>query len=583
MPLRAYESSQAALSRPLSQQIPSSPYVLALTPSQWTFSLASQPSNVPAVLPSGFEGADEWGTIQVPLSWELAGHGTPQYTNVRYPFPLSPPHVPQDTSNPTGCYQTAFSLPREWMGRRILLRLDGVSSSLAAYVDGCLVGQSSDSRLPCEFDVTEVCKGGERSTGGGGGGREHTLCVVVTHWSAGSYLEDQDQWWLSGIARHCWLYAKPYASSICDYSFVANPSPDGSSADVVVRVGLEGEGGEGRLVRASLRGPFVISGDKEAPPPCPVVWSDAQTALAVQPAGEGGGGGRGGGEEEGLIFGSHEAFFQTTLQRPALWSAEAPHLYSLVVVLVREERDGADGEEEDVEGCWVGVRRVCIAEGLLRVNGTPLTVRGVNRHEHCPEGGKYISWASMLMDARLMKQHSFNAVRTAHYPNCDGWYELCSALGLYVVDEANIETHGFTYKGDWSYLAKTEGWRRAMMMRVQRMVQRDKNHPCVIVWSLGNESGYGPTHEVMAGWCRRVEPTRLVAYESCGGAPCTDIICPMYPSPSLVRRLDSIGAQQRLGAYSSNIRISSKRDKRLRPVILSEYAHAMGNSTGELS
>ena len=477
--------------------------------------------------------------LQVPLSWEMAGHGQPIYTNVRYPFPLDPPRVPAATT-PVGSYQTGFVVPAAWRGRRVFLQLDGVDSACTVWVDGQEIGYSQDSRLPAEFEITNAC--GQRGGAGAVVGGAHVLSVQVLRWCDGSYLEDQDQWWLSGIHRHVRLYSKPRLLSICDYYWTSAVAADGGSALVELRVALQGDAG-GR-VAASLHGPMqLVPG--EAAPPCAVVWTDEQSVEAEAAAAKGQYIDAAAAQEEdeeagaaGLWRADAGARFRARLPSPRLWTAEAPFLYTLVLEL----RD-SNGTVVDVEATWVGLRTVSIRQGLLRVNGTPLTVRGVNRHEHCPNNGKAVSWENMLADATLMKRLNFNAVRTAHYPNATAWYELCDALGLYVVDEANIETHGFAFVGDEGALAKEPSWRRAFMARLCRMVRRDKNFTCVICWSLGNESGYGPTHEVMADWCRAHEPSRPVQYESCGGAPCTDIICPMYPPWRVLRAMDTVVGQ----------------------------------------
>ena len=553
VPLHAFESAAQALERRLQEHSSTSQWVLPLTPARWAFHYAACMGDAPPVTPGvGFDtAAPVWGDIQVPLSWEMAGHGQPIYTNVRYPFPLDPPRVPA-AMTPVGSYQRDFVVPAAWRGRRVFLQLDGVDSACTVWIDGQEVGYSQDSRLPAEFEITNACGG---RGGGGAVGGPHVLSVQVLRWCDGSYLEDQDQWWLSGIHRHVRLYSKPRLLSICDYYCTTTVAADGGSALVELRVALQGDvnlgaaTGQGWRVAASLHGPMqLVPG--EAAPPCAVVWSDEQPVASEEVEAAKGqykdaaAAAKGEEEEEeaaggaGLWRADAGACFRARLSAPKLWTAEAPFLYSLVLEL----RD-SNGAVVDVEATWVGLRTVSIRQGLLRVNGTPLTVRGVNRHEHCPNNGKAVSWENMLTDATLMKRLNFNAVRTAHYPNATAWYELCDALGLYVVDEANIETHGFAFVGDEGALAKDPSWRRAFMARLCRMVRRDKNFTCVICWSLGNESGYGPTHEAMADWCRVHEPSRPVQYESCGGAPCTDIICPMYPPWRVLRAMDTVVGQ----------------------------------------
>ena len=383
---------------------------------RWSFHYAACMGDAPPVTPGvGFDtAAPVWGDIQVPLSWEMAGHGQPIYTNVRYPFPLDPPRVPAATT-PVGSYQTGFVVPAAWRGRRVFLQLDGVDSACTVWVDGQEIGYSQDSRLPAEFEITDACGG--RGGAGAEVGGAHVLSVQVLRWCDGSYLEDQDQWWLSGIHRHVRLFSKPRLLSICDY-YCTTTVADGGSALVELRVALQ-EGvtnltdateadawppRKSWRVAASLHGPMqLVPG--EAAPPCAVVWSDEQPveaegkakrqykdAAAAQEEDEEAG-------AAGLWRADAGARFRARLSAPKLWTAEAPFLYTLVLEL----RD-SNGTVVDVEATWVGLRTVSIRQGLLRVNGTPLTVRGVNRHEHCPNNGKAVSWENMLADATLMKR-----------------------------------------------------------------------------------------------------------------------------------------------------------------------------------
>jgi len=583
------------------------------------------PESAPAI--TGANGFDTsgWRTVHVPCSWEVADVGSkPIYLNHRYPFKVDPPRIPS-RNNEVGSYQVKFTVPVSWCGRRTFLVLDGIGSAATVWVDGMEVGYSQDSKLPAEFDVTALLTSEDCCPSSGRmGGEEHTLSVQVIRWCDGSYLEDQDQWWLSGIQRHCYLYSKPVELAIRDFKVQTNV--DGTTASIDVEVALAGSIVDSAAshglaamalanckasVRASLHGPFRLSSasDLEQPlPPCPEVWMQDLGALmlkelpadshwsalrrAIGPEATDPHFALHADDAHGLLSlsgGPVRAHGGTVLGEPALWSAEEPSLYSLVLELVLATDHAAaagspiedDAAVVDVETCLIGLRAVNISDGLLCVNGMPITIKGVNRHEHTAEGGKAVSWESMVLDATMLKAYNFNAVRTAHYPNTDAWYDLCSALGLYVVDEANIETHGFFCWGDEGILAKAPSWRPAMMARVTRMVRRDKNHPCVITWSLGNESGYGPTHDAMAAWCRTHDSSRPVQYESCGGADCTDIICPMYPEVGLVR---SAGASRKgqnvMPNFAPTRRFPNGRRAEPRPLILCEFAHAMGNSTG---
>ena len=320
----------------------------------------------------------------------------------------------------------------------------------------------------------------------------------------GSYLEGQDQWWFSGIHRHVRLYAKPAQLAIRDYVVATSVASNGQSAELSLEVRLDGAavaqaaiGGHagasslaGYRLSASLHGPYVMGLGGAAPRAREVWRSEGAVTLAPDAAGSGAAGERAEGEEGGLLVaGGAVALIDGQLEAPQLWSAEEPALYTLLLELSGE--DGGEGGKGgavslDVEACRVGVREVGINAGLLRVNSSPLRVCGVNRHEHSATGGKALGWEETLLDARLLKQFNFNAVRTSHYPNGTSWYELCDALGLYVVDEANVESHGAGFGRD--SLAAAPLWRAAHLRRVVAMVERDKNHPSVVIWSLGNEA-----------------------------------------------------------------------------------------------
>ena len=479
VPLRAYEDVPAAHAAQVlnGDAPPPSRWLKPLTPSAWAFNLARTPASAPITqLDTGFDTSD-WGVLDVPLSLEAAGHGQAQYTNVRYPFPLQPPHIPQE-GNHVGSYQTTFELPVEWRGRRVLLEFDGTGPAATVWLNGREVGYTQDWALPAEFDLTRLLAGSISR-------RTHVLSVQVMRWCDGSYLEGQDQWWFSGIHRHVCaaassatthergllrparftaapraqvrLYSKPSELAICDYSAcTTSVATDGASAALSVTVRLGGlaaheaasDAAAGvasavlarHRVRASLHGPYELTLD--APPPdAPEVWRSASVVALVEGCGSGEGG------EGGLLCGGAEASFVATIAMPRLWAAEAPALYTLVLELLIDpagddssgdgsSRNGSSGGSSggsgsgsgaargtaapavvDVEACRVGLRLVSISGEQLRVNGVPLEVRGVNRHEHSAERGKAVSWAEMVTDALLLKRFNFNAVRTSHYPN----------------------------------------------------------------------------------------------------------------------------------------------------------------------
>jgi beta-galactosidase len=483
---------------------------------EWKFHYASRPAEAPHN-PGGLALDDSaWDTIAVPGNWQLQGYDRPRYTNVQYPFPKDDlPRVPED-DNPTGTCHTHVTIPKEWEGRRIFIVFDGVDAAFYLWANGELVGYSEDSRLPAEFDLTPYVRSGD-----------NVLAVRVYRWSTGSYLEDQDFWRLSGIYRDVYLFATPRVH-LRDFWARTSFGPDYGDAELAVRAivkNYDQATAEELIVEASL-----FDGQHRA------VFTD----MVV------------GGARPGL---GQEATLEAarTVLAPRKWSAEQPYLYTLVLAL-----KDASGRVLEVESCKVGFRQVELRNGQLLVNGAPILIGGVNRHEHEPVRGHAVTVESMVEDILLMKRHNINGVRTSHYPNDPRWYELCDQYGLYVYDEANIESHGV-----WDQLAKDPSWKTAFMERGIRMVERDKNHPCVIVWSMGNESGYGPNHEALADWMHQHDPTRLVHYHPAGDDPHVDILGPMYPAVDKIIEMAQVEGETR-------------------PVIMCEYAHSMGNSTGNL-
>ncbi len=511
-PLSSWRSEAAARAGLDSERV-------RLLDGQWQFSFFDRPEAVPrAWLDQDLEDAQP---IEVPGNWQLQGYDRPIYTNVKYPFPVDPPHVPAE--NPTGCYSLEFEVPEHWLGEGLTRVLfEGVNSAFYVACNGSPVGYSQDSRLPAEFDIGPLLRPGR-----------NRLAVMVLRWSDGSYLEDQDMWWLSGIFRSVKLVHKPH-KHIADLR--VTPS---------------------RCLEKRAR--LCVSGRIAAPAGCSLL---ARLYLDDSPVTS---------ESLRLEGGAGSDWHEIVLHvdEPELWSAECPRLYRLTLTLMDEA-----GEVIEAEACQVGMREVAVVDGLLCLNRQPLLIRGVNKHEHDPARGHAEPLQRVERHLKLMKQNNFNAVRCSHYPHQPGFYDLCDRLGLYVVNEANIETHGMS---PMNALAEDPQWNGAFEERMQRMVARDFNHPCVIVWSLGNESGYGAAHDRMYRWTKDADPSRPVQYEG-GGAntPVTDIICPMYartdedflypgdaePVPSLMSWL--------------------QRAEEHRPVILCEYSHAMGNSLGNI-
>ena len=496
-----------------------SPYFRLLN-GEWKFQVATSPG----AAPEGFQEPDyddgAWDPITVPSNWQVAGLGRgydpPMYTNVQYPFPIHDlPRVPAD-DNPTGSYRRIFSVPVEWDGREIFLTFDGVDSAFYVWVNGEMVGYSQGSRLPAEFNITPYVQDGD-----------NTLAVRVFRWSDGSYLEDQDFWRLSGIYRDVYVWSAP---PVHIRDFWVRTELDPAYQDAVLRVRAKvrnymGQDVDGRMVEVKL---IDAAGG--------AVLGEALRAVVDVPAGS----------EVTLEL-------ESPISNPHKWSDEDPHLYTLLISL-----KDAGGRVKEVESCKVGFRSVELKDGQVHVNGVPILFKGVNRHEHDPDTGHAVSVQSMIDDILLMKRFNVNAVRTCHYPDDPRWYDLCDQYGIFIYDEANIESHGV-----WDRLTKDPTWRSAFMERGIRMVERDKNHPCVIVWSLGNESGYGPNHEALADWIHEQDPTRLVHYHPAESAPTIDILGPMYPSVDRIIQM-------------------AEDDAETRPVVMCEYAHSMGNSTGNL-
>jgi beta-galactosidase len=502
----SYESRELALARDPSR----SARRLSLD-GDWAFHWAPKPAERLA----GFQRPDlddaGWDRIPVPADWELHGYGVPIYLNIPYPFEQSPPFIQHD-DNPVGQYRRSFTVPEAWVGDRVVLHFGAVRSALYVWVDGVMVGYSQGSKLPAEFDVTRLAGPGA-----------HELAVEVYRWSDGSYLEDQDFWRLSGIDREVYLYAEP-ASRVADVQVRAGL--DGGYTDGVLDVDLDVMRGGASTVRLEL-----LDGD--------TAIVDRRVTLALNE------------------IGRARFMFHDTIPEVRRWTAETPELYTLLVTL-----EAADGAAVSVTPLRVGFRTVEIAGGQVRVNGVPITIEGVDRHEHDPGTGHVVTTESMREDIRLMKAANINAVRTSHYPNDPRWYELADELGLYLVDEANIESHGVGYDPEVT-LGNDPDWSLAHLTRTRRMVERDKNHPSVIFWSLGNEGGNGANFEATYSWIKQRDPSRPVQYERAGRAWNTDLYVPMYPG------------FEHLETYALG--------DDPRPLIMCEYAHAMGNSVGNFT
>lgn len=531
----------------------------------WNFKLFESPGHLgrgafPPSVPEFVQGSqvdseNGWSPIQVPGSWELQGHGTPIYTNQRYPWLKAPTQagpwfgrVPRD-SNPTGCYHCDFQLPEDWETdarrgrRRLFLILNGVSSCARVFVDGVEVGYMQDSFTEAEFDVTDAINDNSGS---------HSLALQVMRFSDGSYLEDQDHWWLSGIQRSVKLQSRPAPVSITDYrveTYITNAASLVSNAVVVVSVQLDVQKSAWKSVTRTGQVRCVLYDGSRA---CSDVCKE---------------------------IGAHErVVVEVPVASPARWSPDTPELYTLGVQLL------VDRKPVQAEVHRVGFRDVRLERDpaepdsqqlYLTLNRRRCVIKGVNYHEHDERGGKHVSPTQFLDDLILMKRSNFNAVRCCHYPHDHRFYELCDELGLLVCDEANIESHGFALSGILSMPSCDPDWEHAFTERVKSMALRAKNYSCIFMWSLGNESGYGPNHVACACWLREFDSRRPLQYEGGrdhgdavlllgngrGDRSVTDIICPMYDSPY-------------------QIGVTSRDPMEERPIILCEYGHAMGNSGG---
>ncbi|HEU0297266.1 MAG TPA: glycoside hydrolase family 2 TIM barrel-domain containing protein [Anaerolineales bacterium] len=504
----------ADLNSALTGERNNSPYFQLLN-GDWRFHFAPTPAGAPEDFYRPDFDSSRWDVIPVPSNWQVVGHGIPRYVNPDYAFDKSnPPFIPEAT-NETGSYRTTFTIPEDWQDRQVFIVFDGVDSAFYLWVNGEQVGYSQDSRLPAEFDLTPYIHAGENS-----------LAVRVYRWSDGSFLEDQDMWFLSGIFRDVYLFAAP---KIHIRDFWARTELDAEYRDAVLKLrvhvkNFSSTAAEGYQVEASL---FDADSQPVARNVSAQANVDAGEEVILELAGE--------------------------VSNPKKWDGEHPNLYRLAIQL----KDPV-GNLIEVEQCQVGFRVVAIKDGKVLVNGAPIYFRGVNRHEHDPVRGHAITVESMLEDILLMKRFNINAVRTCHYPDTPRWYELCDQYGIYLIDEANVESHGL-----WDRFTKDPEWQLAFVERGSRMVERDKNHPSIIIWSLGNESGEGPNHAAMAEWIHQHDPTRPIFYDSGDKAPYLDILSKMYPKVDALAR-----AGQEPGET--------------RPFIMCEYAHAMGNSPGNL-
>ena len=483
----------------------------------WKFRWVNAPNARPETFFDPAFDDSTWATIPVPSNWEMHGYGIPIYTNILYPHPANPPLIPHD-NNPVGSYRTPFTVPDTWAGKHVFLHFEGVLSAFYLWVNGTKVGYSQESFTGAEFDITPYLKKGS-----------NLLAVEVYRWCDGSYLEDQDMWRLSGIFRDVFLYATPTARV---RDLWVDPRLDDLYTHGIVKITATVQNlGDGPAKAPTLE--FALLDTAGA------LLASANLQGATDPLE--------GGAERILTA-------EVRVPSPAHWTAETPNLYDAVVTSKNDH-----GTDLEVYRCRVGFRRIDVRGGQFLINRVPIRFRGVNRHEHSPENGKTIAVESMIGDIQLMKRNNIDTVHASHYPNDPRWYDLCDEYGLYVIDEANIESHGMGYDLDQTLGNKPE-WEAAHADRVERMVMRDRNHPCIISWSLGNEAGSGCNFEAAAARVRALDASRPIHYERMNEI--ADFRSEMYARiPVLIEHA------------------TTQPD---RAFFLCEYAHAMGNSVGNL-
>jgi beta-galactosidase len=496
-----------------------SPWFLSLD-GMWKFNWSPTPDQRPKDFFKINFNATNWKEITVPSNWELNGYGIPIYTNITYPFVKNPPFI-DHADNPVGSYKRTFELPEHWNNRRVYLHFEAGTSAMYIWVNGEKVGYSENTKSPTEFDITKYVKKGKNQ-----------VAVEVYRWSDGSYLEDQDFWRLSGIDRDVYLYS---TDNIRIADFFARPDLDASykngslSVDVKVKnmnsVVKNNQTIVAKLVDATGKVVFIKT---------------EKINLSAN--------------------GTESIALNQNVATPKLWSNEIPNLYTLLLTLKDE-----NGKDLETVGTSIGFRKVELKNGQLLVNGIRIMVHGVNIHEHNPKTGHYQDKETMMKDIKLMKELNINAVRCSHYPNNLNWVKLCNKYGLFLVDEANIESHGmgsFPWILDYpSHPAYRPEWHAAHMDRIYSLVERDKNQPSVILWSLGNECGNGKVFHDAYKWIKNRDKTRLVQFEQAMEKENTDIVCPMYPSMEYMKEY------------------ANRKDVK-RPFIMCEYSHAMGNSSG---
>ncbi len=530
---------------------------------EWSFHFAEDVKQSPENFYEESFDTSSWDKIEVPSCWEMKGYGYPIYTNSTYPFPAHPPYI--DRTNPTGCYVKEFTVPESWGDDRVIIHFGGVYSGYYVWINGHKVGFSEDSCLPAEFDITPYLKSGVNS-----------VAVKVFKWTDGSYMEDADHWRMAGIHREVYLTAIPQVSL---YDFGVRTIVDLEKNNALLQIRPEIVNNKDLDVKGWNLSAQLYDMDNNAVFPKSMEISAKNVINEPYP------------QRDNVYYGMMEG----VVSRPALWNAEQPNLYTLVLSLT-----DAKGQVVDARSTKVGFRDLEIDGQVFKVNGVPIKLYGVNRHDHSEIGGKTVTREEMEQDVILMKQFNFNSVRASHYPNDPYFNELCDKYGIYVIDEANLETHH-----QRGYLANHPEWSNAYLERAVRMVVRDRNHPSIIMWSLGNESGCGPNHAAMSSWIKDYDPTRYIHYEGAQGQPQHPLYRPIgRKEASIVTSeiVENEPVKEKLsGAQYANPNdpayvdvisrmyplvedlIAMAEDPILdRPIMMCEYAHSMGNSTGRM-
>lgn len=502
---RAHYNSYPNYESACNHQVQDSHFHMSLN-GTWSFLFLQAPEYSPADFYHTHADVSKWDSIVVPGNWQRQGYGKMHYSDLWYSFPIIPPYVP--TENPTGIYRKVFTLGDVPSDYQMILRFQGVDSAFEVYMNDEFVGYSKGARIQSEFDISQYCKQGE-----------NVVTVRVFQWSDGTYLEDQDMWWLSGIFRDVDILARPVQGL---YDFTIKTLLDHEWKHATLCVNPKFERFDHQVIQYQLY--------------------DAKGTLIFD-------------EERS----GNESLVQA-VENPLKWSAEAPHLYRLMMTVKQ------DHNTIEVIRQQVGFRQIEVVGKQFLVNGVAIKLKGVNRHDYSPQHGRVVTRESIEADIRLMKQHNINAIRTAHYPNSPYFYELCDEYGMYVMDETDLECHGFELTGDYKWISDNPEWKLAYVSRLKRMMDRDKNHPCIIMWSLGNESAFGTNFRAMADYAKTADPTRLVHYEGDFEAEVSDVYSTMY---TWLEHDEKLTMDQVIQSTQ-------------KPHILCEYGHAMGNGPGNL-